>query len=90
MDFNNFINILDLRTTGIWVPWNATMTGVPKYAVISGWADHQIMYFARHDIYDENNKYHGKHIGRYGVGYDRCYIPFEEIEKEFIEFEVSN
>lgn len=71
------------------MPWNSTQTGVPEYAVIGGVVGRDTMYFARHDIYDENNLYHGKHIGRYGVNSDKAYIPFYDGEKTFSEFEVS-
>lgn len=79
--------MIELRTTGIWVKWNSTRHKIPDYAVESGKVRGITVFFARHDVYD-NNKYQGKRIGRYGDDY-YAHIPYGSGEISSLEFEVS-
>lgn len=77
--YNNFQ--LDLRTTGIWVPWSGSKSGVPDYAVVAGY-NSNLLYFARAVIKGRNR------IGRYQAGEANAYFVSDK-EYTASTFEVS-
>lgn len=78
-----------MRSTGIWVPWSGSRSGVPEFAVVGGYIDGNRLYFARSNVNTGGN-YKGKHVGRYDPRHYFAYIPYAKTVTLINNFEVTS